>query len=116
MGQGGGGGRGGGGGGDGEGITIAGFVGGQGQSLSFLKLFFTLRNRTLNGVCMLLTDEISGIFIKSIAMGSTADLDGRINVHDQIIEVKLSCLFFDWYSSVTGCWWTIWMNIVNLTG
>ncbi|GAU94334.1 hypothetical protein RvY_06126 [Ramazzottius varieornatus] len=45
----------------GLGITIAGFVGGE--------------------------DEISGIFIKSIAPGSAADLDGRIRVHDQIIEV-----------------------------
>ncbi|XP_055332581.1 multiple PDZ domain protein-like isoform X2 [Paramacrobiotus metropolitanus] len=45
----------------GLGITIAGFVGGQ--------------------------DEISGIFVKSIAEGSAADIDGRIRIHDQIVQV-----------------------------
>lgn len=32
-------------------------------------------------------DEISGIFVKSIAVGSAAQVDGRIQVNDQIIEV-----------------------------
>ncbi|OQV25881.1 Multiple PDZ domain protein [Hypsibius exemplaris] len=50
----------------GLGITIAGFVGGQ--------------------------DEVSGIFVKSISQGSAAALDGRIHVHDQIIQVDGSSL------------------------
>ncbi|XP_064477529.1 multiple PDZ domain protein-like isoform X2 [Ornithodoros turicata] len=32
-------------------------------------------------------DEISGIFVKSVAKGSAADMSGRIRVNDQIIEV-----------------------------
>ncbi|XP_048584388.1 multiple PDZ domain protein [Nematostella vectensis] len=33
------------------------------------------------------SDELAGIFIKSIAHGSTAALDGRLRVNDQIIQV-----------------------------
>ncbi|CAN8004332.1 unnamed protein product [Ixodes hexagonus] len=32
-------------------------------------------------------DEVSGIFVKSVAKGSAADASGRIRVNDQIIEV-----------------------------
>lgn len=32
-------------------------------------------------------EELSGIFVKSISQGSAADLSGRINVNDRIIEV-----------------------------
>ncbi|GFO19016.1 multiple pdz domain protein, partial [Plakobranchus ocellatus] len=49
---------------NGLGITIAGYVGGDHTP-----------------------DEISGIFVKSITEGSTAALDGRVHVNDQIIEV-----------------------------
>lgn len=31
--------------------------------------------------------ELSGIFVKSIAEGSAAAVDGRLRVNDQIIEV-----------------------------
>ena len=31
--------------------------------------------------------ELSGIFVKSIAEGSTAAVDGRLRINDQIIEV-----------------------------
>ena len=34
-------------------------------------------------------EELSGIFVKSITEGSTADLDGRIQVNDQIIQVNV---------------------------
>ena len=33
-------------------------------------------------------EELSGIFVRSIAEGSAAALDGRIQVNDQIIEVS----------------------------
>ncbi len=33
------------------------------------------------------SEELTGIFVKSITEGSTADLDGRIQVNDQIIQV-----------------------------
>lgn len=32
--------------------------------------------------------ELSGIFVKSIAEGSAAAVDGRLRVNDQIIEVQ----------------------------
>ncbi|KAK6188757.1 hypothetical protein SNE40_004870 [Patella caerulea] len=50
----------------GVGITIAGYIGGE----------------ETPG-----TEDISGIFVKSIAEGSAAAKDGRIQVNDQIIEV-----------------------------
>ena len=34
------------------------------------------------------TDQLSGIFIKSIIEGSTAESDGRLQVNDQIVEVS----------------------------
>ncbi|XP_046567946.1 multiple PDZ domain protein-like isoform X9 [Haliotis rubra] len=48
----------------GLGITIAGYVGGDNTP-----------------------DEVSGIFVKGIADGSAAAVDGRVQVNDQIIEV-----------------------------
>lgn len=46
---------------------------------SFVFIFFSLS---------LFSEEISGIFVKSIAKGSAADMCGLIRVNDQIIEVK----------------------------
>jgi hypothetical protein len=37
----------------------------------------------------LFIEEISGIFIKSIAQGSVADLSKQICINDQIIEVSI---------------------------
>ena len=37
------------------------------------------------------SDELSGIFVRSIAPGSAAALDGRIQVSDQIIAVSNLC-------------------------
>ena len=34
------------------------------------------------------TEELSGIFVRSIADGSAAALDGRIQINDQIIAVS----------------------------
>lgn len=42
-------------------------------------------------VCACWTDEIAGIFVKSISLGSAAAVDGRIQVNDQIIEVMALC-------------------------
>jgi multiple PDZ domain protein len=46
-------------------------------------------------------EELSGIFVKSVSQGSAADLSGRIQVNDRIIEVdgqslqgKPHCFFF----------------------
>lgn len=33
------------------------------------------------------TEELSGIFVKSINPGSVADLSGQIQINDQIVEV-----------------------------
>jgi len=34
-----------------------------------------------------LSEELSGIFVKSISEGSAADLSGRICINDRIVEV-----------------------------
>ena len=34
-------------------------------------------------------EELSGIFVKSVAEGSTAAVDGRIQLNDHIIAVSL---------------------------
>ena len=39
-------------------------------------------------MCLCFTEELSGIFVRSISEGSAAALDGRIQVNDQIIEVS----------------------------
>lgn len=36
----------------------------------------------------ILTEELSGIFVKSISEGSSADLCGKIQVNDRIVEVR----------------------------
>ena len=33
-------------------------------------------------------EELSGIFVKSIAEGSAAAVDGKLRINDQIIEVQ----------------------------
>lgn len=53
----------------GLGITVAGFC----------------MDRKLNNVCE--REDISGIYVKSIAPNSVADLSGKIQVNDQIIDV-----------------------------
>ena len=45
--------------------------------------------READGVyCVCLSDDMAGIFVRSIAEGSAADLDGRVQINDQIIEVR----------------------------
>ena len=39
-------------------------------------------------------EELSGIFVKSITEGSAAEIDGRIQVNDQIIQVRCCFVFF----------------------
>ena len=36
----------------------------------------------------LFIEELSGIFVKSIAEGSAAAVDGKLRINDQIIEVQ----------------------------
>lgn len=45
-------------------------------------------------VSVLSIEELSGIFVRSISEGSAAALDGRIQVNDQIIEVRSTTVFF----------------------
>ena len=37
--------------------------------------------------CYSITDDLSGIYVRGIAEGSAAAIDGRIQLHDQIIAV-----------------------------
>lgn len=43
---------------------------------------------------LVIADDLSGIFVRGIADGSAAALDGRIQLHDQIIAVCIYCLEF----------------------
>ena len=49
---------------------------------------FSNNTRFIKGI-FIVVEELSGIFVKSITEGSTADLDGRIQVNDQIIQVNM---------------------------
>lgn len=51
-----------------------------------------LRASFLTTLCFI-TEEISGIFVKSIAPGSAADISQRIAINDQIIEVDGKSLY-----------------------
>ena len=42
---------------------------------------------SINGV-VFLSDELSGIFVRSIADLSATAIDGRVQVNDQIVEVQ----------------------------
>lgn len=81
----------------GLGITIAGYVcekGAADMSVSFSLVF-----------SLWLSEEISGIFIKSIAAGSVADLSKQIAINDQIIEVskrKARCALHAGHLQVDG--------------
>ena len=46
--------------------------------------------KVIRFVYISLTDGLSGIFVRSIAEGSAAALDGRIQLNDQIIAVSKS--------------------------
>ena len=68
----------------GLGITIAGYC---------------MTDRRLNDVCD--REDISGIYVKSIAPNSAADLSGKIQVNDQIIDVDgISLLEFTNHEAV----------------
>lgn len=47
-----------------------------------------------------ISEDISGIFIKSIAKGSVADLCGQIRVHDQVVEVRFIKFIVYYFQSV----------------
>lgn len=55
------------------------------QLLSELLIFFIIKFLFL--LIFIPLAELSGIFVKSIAEGSTAAVDGRLRINDQIIEV-----------------------------
>lgn len=38
---------------------------------------------------IIVAEELSGIFVKSISVGSAADLCNKIQVNDRIVEVNL---------------------------
>lgn len=40
---------------------------------------------------LLFADDLSGIFVRGIAEGCAAALDGRIKIHDQIVAVRGCC-------------------------
>lgn len=42
------------------------------------------------------TEEISGIFVKSISPSSAADINGTIKVNDRIVEVSLHYITTNW--------------------
>lgn len=68
----------------GLGITIAGYC---------------MTDRRLNDVCD--REDISGIYVKSIAPNSSADLSGKIQINDQIIDVDgISLLEFTNHEAV----------------
>lgn len=56
---------------------------------------------------LLYLDQLSGIFIKSIIEGSTAESDGRLKVNDQIIEVSTE--WMDEWKWMNG-WMDRWMD------
>ena len=79
----------------GLGITIAGYVceKGSGSGKCRFAIYFILSHSNFVSVSayniiLLVADEISGIFVKSITTGSAAQIDGRIQVNDQIIEAS----------------------------
>lgn len=70
----------------GLGITIAGYVCEKGKCVEpRIRLYGTRMN---NIFIFVFTEELSGIFIKSISEGSAADLCKKINVNDRIVEVS----------------------------
>lgn len=72
----------------GLGITIAGYVCERGDSISIFCFVFVLELSFSNGIFdSIETEELSGIFVKSINPGSVADVSGRIQINDQIVEV-----------------------------
>jgi hypothetical protein len=74
----------------GLGITIAGYVCERGTPFfvySFFVLFFFFLIFKIEIFVYFDAEELSGIFVKSINPGSVADLSGRIQINDQIVEV-----------------------------
>lgn len=69
----------------GLGITIAGYVCERGTSRYFIYVLELFPYNFLNFPTF--AEELSGIFVKSINPGSVADLSGRIQINDQIVEV-----------------------------
>lgn len=53
----------------------------------FSCLFLLTHKHDSNSLCLIITEELSGIFVKSISEGSAADLCKKIQVNDRIVEV-----------------------------
>ena len=97
----------------GLGITIAGYVEQSSGLFELLKLSNIMKEplcvKLLDGIVLfcicsdidvdhnnylsLPLAELSGIFVKSIADGSAASVDGKLRINDQIIEVQTNSHF-----------------------
>ena len=58
------------------------------SSLVFKRIISGRRNKLSYFFLRVFIEELSGIFVKSIAEGSAAAVDGKLRINDQIIEVQ----------------------------
>ena len=58
------------------------------SSLVFKRIISGRRNKKSYFFLRVFIEELSGIFVKSIAEGSAAAVDGKLRINDQIIEVQ----------------------------